>query len=156
GLLAGARAWPAATKKGTPPAEGRGFIGSWLMTFREAEGPPTLALATFGADGTAVTAEHPVVTPPIAAGVVFTSAGHGAWAATGPDTAVFTVVGLGSYGRGVLFGTATARAGITLGADGQTFDGEVVWTIADPAGNPLATYPGIFQATRIVAGAPAG
>jgi hypothetical protein len=124
------------------------------MTFFETDGPPTLALATLGADGTVVAAEHPVVTPPIASGAVFTSSGHGAWAATGPRTAVFTLIGLGSYGQGILFGTATGRASITLGADDQTFSGEVVWTVADPAGNPLATFPGTFQATRIVAEAP--
>jgi hypothetical protein len=136
------------------PHDRQGFVGSWRMTFFEAEGPPTLALATFGADGTMVAAEHPVVTPPIAAGVIFTSAGHGAWQATGPDTAVFTCVGLGSYGQGILFGTATARSSITLGTDGQTFSGEVVWTVADREGNLLAIYPGTFQATRIVAEAP--
>lgn len=139
-----------------PVIVGQGFVGSWLLTFFEADGPPTLALATFGAEGTVVTAEHPVVTPPIATEAIFTSSGHGAWEATGPDTAVFTVVGLGSYGQGILFGTATARATITLGADGQTFSGEVVWTVADREGNPLATFPGTFQATRIVARAPTG
>jgi hypothetical protein len=137
-----------------PRRDWQGFVGSWRMTFYEAEGPPTLALASFGADGVVVAAEHPVVTPPIATGAIFTSSGHGAWKATGPDTAVFTCVGLGSYGHGILFGTATARSSIALSADEQTFSGEVVWTIADPDGNPLATYPGSFQATRIVAEAP--
>lgn len=132
----------------------RSFVGSWRMTFFEEDGPPTLALATIGADGTIVAAEHPVVTPPIATGVVFTSSGHGAWEATGPDTAVFTLVGLGSYGHGILFGTATAHSSITLSADGQTFSGDVIWTIADPEGNELATFPGTFQATRIAAKGP--
>jgi hypothetical protein len=129
----------------------RSVVGSWLMKFFEADGPPTLALATFCADGGVVTAEHPVVTPPIAPGAIFTSSGHGAWKATGPDTVDITVVGLGSYAEGVLFGTATANATITLAADGQSFSADVVWTIADPDGNPLATFPGAFQATRIVA-----
>ena len=132
----------------------RSVVGSWLVRFFEADGPPTLALATFGGDGTVVSAEHPVVTPPIAPGVIFTSSGHGAWAATGPDTVDFTVVGLGSYAEGILFGTATGHATIALAADGQSFSGDVVWTIADPAGNPLATFPGTFRATRIVAGSP--
>jgi hypothetical protein len=132
----------------------QGFVGSWLVTFFEEDGPPTLALATFGADGTVVTAEHPVVTPPIATGAVFTIAGHGAWQATGPDTAVATFVGLASYGEGILFGTATARSSMTLGSDRQTFSGSVVWTIADPAGNVLATYPGAYRATRIIAEGP--
>lgn len=154
GLLAAARTGPTATRKETPLADGQGFVGSWRMTIFEAEGPPTLGLATFGADRTVVTAEHPVVTPPIAPGVVFTSSGHGAWEPTGPDTAIVTFVGLGGDGQGSLFGTLTARASITLGAAGQTFSGEVAWTIADPGGNPLATYLGSLQATRIVAEAP--
>ena len=135
-------------------AETRGFVGSWLMTFLEEDGPPTLARASVGADGTVVTAEHPVVTPPVTDGPVFTSSGHGAWKSTSPDTAIVTFVGLGSYGHGVLFGTVTARATITLAPDGQTFDGEVSFTIADPAGNPQATFPGMFKANRIVAEAP--
>ena len=143
-----------ATPTTTPMAESMGFVGSWLVTFFEEGGPPTLALATVGADGTVVASEHPVVTPPIANNVVFTSAGHGAWASTGPETAVFTLVVLGSYGEGVFFGTATGHSAIKLGADGQTFSGDVVWTLADPAGQPLATFPGTFQATRIVAEGP--
>src|SRR5688572_7230216 len=90
GLLAAARIRPAAAERGAPMAEGQGFVGSWRMTVFEPEGPPTLGLATFGADRTVVTAEHPVVTPPIAPGVVYTSSGHGAWEATGPNTAVVT------------------------------------------------------------------
>ena len=131
-----------------------GIVGSWKMTFFEKDGPPTLALATIGADGTVVVAEHPVVTPPIAGEAVFTSSGHGAWAASGQDAATFTVVGLGSFGRGVLFGTATARAAVKLGTDGRSFAGDVVWTIADPDGHSRAVYPGTFQATRIVPEAP--
>ena|GEM_PF-3006207 len=137
-----------------PPPIERSFVGSWRMTFFEDGGPPTLALATVGADGTVVAAEHPIVTPPIAPSAVFTSSAHGAWAPTGPDTAVFTIVGLGSYGEGILLGTATGRSSITLGEDGQSFRGDVVWTIADPAGNALATFPGTFQATRIIAEGP--
>jgi hypothetical protein len=153
-LSAPDRAGRASRRSTTAPAEGHGFVGSWKVTFLEAGGPPTLALTTFGADGTVVTAEHPVVTPPIAAEAIFTSSGHGAWAATGPDTAVVTFVGLGSFARGILFGTATARASLSLDPDRRTFSGEVRWTVADPEGNVLATYPGTFQATRVVAEAP--
>jgi hypothetical protein len=131
-----------------------GFVGSWRITVFEPDGPPTLALATFGADGTLVTAEHPVVTPPIAPGVVFTSSGHGAWEATGQDTIVLTYVGLGSLGQGSLFGTVTIRAGATLDAGGERFSGEFIATISDPDGPALATIPGTLQATRIVAEAP--
>ena len=134
--------------------ENNGFVGSWRTTFFEAEASPTLGLATFGADGTLVTAEHPVVTPPGAPGVIFASAGHGTWRATGSDTAIATFVGLGSDGQGNLFGTVTVRAACALGADGQTFDGEAVATIADPGGGALGTFTGTLRGTRIVAEAP--
>ncbi len=68
GLLAAARPGPTTATNGIPMADRQGFVGAWRMTFFEADGPPTLALATFSSDGTVVAAEHPVVTPPIAAG----------------------------------------------------------------------------------------
>src|SRR5688500_11690840 len=122
------------------PADGQGFVGSWRLTVYEAEGPPTLALATLGGDGTVVTAEHPVVTPLVASGPIFASGGHGAWQATGPDAAILTFVGLGSEGQGSLFGTVTIRAGITLDVDGQAVSGEFVATLADPKGTAMATF----------------
>jgi hypothetical protein len=142
-------------EEGTPMHRATGFVGSWRLTVFEPDGPPTLALATFGADGTLVTAEHPVVTPPIAPGPVFTSSGHGEWNATDPNAAVLTFVALGSVGQGKLFGTVTIRASITLGSDQETFSGQYAATIAGPDGATLATIPGTLQATRIVAEAPA-
>ena len=130
-----------------------GFVGSWRAAIFEDDGPPTQALFTLGADGTLVSAEHPIVTPP-GAGRVFTSSGHGAWAADGPDTAIATFVGLGSVDEGVLFGSVTIRTAITLDAGGQTCAGRFVATLADPDGNSLATFPGTLKATRIVAEAP--
>jgi hypothetical protein len=126
-----------------------------MVTIHEADGPPTRALFTFGADGTVVIAEHPVVTPPGAPGVIFTSSGHGAWQASGPNSVRATFIALGSDGQGNLFAIVTFRIEITLEAGGQTFAGEFVATIADPGGNTLATFPGALQATRIVAEATA-
>jgi hypothetical protein len=130
------------------------FVGAWRLTVVEANGSSSQALATVGADGTMVTAEHPVVTPPITDGPVFTSSGR-AWRATGPGTAVFSFVGLGCDGNGTFFGTVTIRSEITLAAGGETFSGEFAATIADPTGKTLAVIPGTIQATRIVAEAPA-
>ena len=144
---------PVFVQDAVPSADGQAFVGSWRITVYEAEGPPTLALAICGADGTLVTAEHPVVTPP-GAGVVFTSAGLGAWKATGPETAILTFVGLGCDGQGALFGTVTIRAGVTLRTDGQEFSGEFVATIAEPGGSTIGTFPGTLRATRIIAEAP--
>jgi hypothetical protein len=51
----------------------------------------------------------------------------------------------------VLFGTVTANATIALAPDAQTFDGDVLFTIADHGGNTLGAFPGSFRATRITA-----
>jgi hypothetical protein len=101
-----------------------------------------------------VTAEHPVVTPPGAPGVIFTSSGHGAWQATGPGSAIFTYIGLGSDGQGKLFAVVTFRGAVRLDTGGRALSGEVVATIADPDGKTLATFPMTLQGTRIVAEAP--
>jgi hypothetical protein len=129
-------------------------VGSWHATVYETDGPPTRGLCTFGADGTMVTAEHPVVTPPGAPGVIFTSSGHGAWKAAGPDRVIFTFAGLGSDGAGNLYCVVTFRGDVTLNRGGAGFAGDVVATIADPAGATLAVFPLTIDGTRIVAEAP--
>jgi hypothetical protein len=137
------------------PAAAAGFVGSWRVTVFEVDGPPTLALMTLGADGTLVSAEHPVVTPPMAPGVVFASGGHGAWRASGPETAVLTSIGLGSLGDGTLLGVVTMRASLTLATDRQALVGEFVATIDDRDGTTVGTFPGTLEGRRILAEAPA-
>ncbi len=155
GLLAVSRAGPSAAQDATPAVEGHGFVGSWRMEVRPPQGPPFLALATFGVDGTLLTSGSPVVQPPGPGGVVFLCAGHGAWEATGSDAAIFTFADLQADGQGNPDGTGIVRAAVTLEPDGQAFRGEYVRTFADSAGNVVATIPGTVQATRIVAEAPA-
>ena len=130
------------------------FVGSWQVTIYETDGPPTRGLCTLGADGTMVTAEHPVVTPPGAPGVIFTSSGHGAWQAAGPDRVIFTFAALGSDGAGNLFGVLTIRGDITLDQAGTEFAGDAVATIDDPTGATLAVFPMTIEGTRIVAEGP--
>ncbi|MGH2560851.1 MAG: hypothetical protein ACRDJH_17440, partial [Thermomicrobiales bacterium] len=125
GLLAAARTGPA-VQDATPPADGQGFVGSWRMEVRPPQGPQFPALATFGADGTLVTSPSPVVQPPGPGGVVFLSAGHGVWQATGPDTAIFTFADLQADGQGNPDGAGIVRAAIMLAPDGQMFSGEYV------------------------------
>lgn len=129
-------------------------VGSWHVTIYEPDGPPTRALCTLGADGTMVSAEHPVVTPPGAPGVIFTSSGHGAWKAAGPDRVIFTFAALGSDGAGNLFGMVTIRGDTTLNQMGTAFAGDAVATIDDPTGATLAVFPLTIEGTRIVAEAP--
>ena len=156
GLFALGRTLPTAARDTAPMAGGQGFVGSWRLTATSAEGPPELSLATIGADGTLLTSPQPVF-PSLDGGpgeAIFTSAGHGAWEATGPDTGTYTFVVLIADGQGNLLVTATVRGTVTLGADGQTISGEFTRTFADPGGNTLATEEGTIQATRIVAEAP--
>jgi hypothetical protein len=148
---------PTTKAQDATPTPGQEFVGSWRLTVTETQAPPFLALGTFGADGTVVVSPPPVV-PPAPRGpatVVHTSAGHGAWEATGPDTAILTFILLAADEEGNPFATRTVRASLTLGGDGRSFGGEFEATIADPAGNVVATETGTIQATRLVAEAPA-
>jgi DNA-binding transcriptional regulator of glucitol operon len=155
GVLAVGRAVITTAQDATPPVDGQGFVGSWRVMVTLPQGPSFPSLVTFGTDGTVTTSNQPVQPSPGAPGqVVFASAGHGAWEATGPDTMVFTFVVLLADGQGNLVGFSTTRATLTLGANGQTFSGEGVPTIADPAGNVMVTFRATVQATRIVAEEP--
>ena len=151
GLLTMARTSPAVNQDAIPTSGKERFAGSWRVTYFETDGPPTQALFTLGVDGTMVTAEHPVVTPPGAPSVIFTSSGHGEWTAVSPESATFTFVGLGSDVQGQLWAVVTYRGGIILDATGQTLSGEFVATIADPEGNTMATFPMRLNGSRIVA-----
>lgn len=131
------------------------FVGSWLATVYETEGPPTRALFTVGADGTFIIAEHPVVTPPGAPGPIFTSSAHGAWKAAGANAAIFTTYGLGSDGQGNLFALVTFRGSVRLGTGGTVLTGAFDAIIAGPDGNALATFPMTLEATRIEVEVPA-
>ena len=141
----------------TPGAgEESGFVGSWRVAVSPEQGPPEVSLGTFHAEGTLTTAIQPVLqAPPDAPSpVLFTSSGHGAWEATGPDTATITFLVVTSDAEGNRLGTATARATLTLDADGQTFHGDVVRTLTDPEGNTLLSSPAMVEGTRIMAEPP--
>jgi hypothetical protein len=138
-------------ERASAPAEDLGFIGSWSVSVFETDGPPTRWLVTIGAEGTLVTAEHPVVTPPGAPGAIFTSSAHGAWKAVNPSEASFTCIGLGSDGNGNLFAVVTYRGRLVLSADQRTLTGDMTATIDDPQGATMATFPMTLEGTRIVA-----
>jgi len=155
GFIAPGRTGPTAAQDATPMAESQGFVGSWQVIVSFAEGPPGRSLGTIDADGTIVASIPPVMPWPGAPGdVLFLSSAHGAWEATGADSAIVTFVALVADGQGNLFGTATFRASATLDPEGETFSGSNTVTIADEAGNTVATRQGTIQGTRIVAEAP--
>jgi len=127
------------------------LIGSWLVTATDHE-PPEHSLSTFHVDGTIVTSPPPVV-PPFgpSAEPLYTSAGHGMWANTDPDSGVGTFVVLIADRHGNPHMTVTVHARITIGDDRQSWTGKGVRSFADPAGNPIATQPAVVSGRRILA-----
>lgn len=132
------------------------LAGSWRVVISFPDGRTVFALSTYGADGTVISSGLPAQPAPAGAppGVVFVGPGHGTWEATGSDTANVTYIHLRASSEGQPLGTLTIRATITLSDDGQTFDGELDTTLADPAGTTLASFTATVQATRIAAEAP--
>jgi hypothetical protein len=149
GLIAIGHNQPAA-KEMAPTASGQRFVGSWRLIVSPDQGTPTPTLATVSADGTLVSSSLPVeaaLGSPDA--VIFVSSTHGAWEATGPETAGCTFVGLAADGQGRQFGSATINSSVKLGPDGQTFARLYHAKVADPDGTVVATEDGTVQATRI-------
>jgi hypothetical protein len=131
-----------------------GFTGAWLVTATDQD-TPELSLVTFGADGIVLTSPPPVV-PPLgpSSEPIYTSAGHGTWESTGPDTAIASFVVLTADQHGNPLVIVTVRARLTLADGGQSWTGEGQRSFADAAGNALATQPAIVTGQRIVAEAP--
>lgn len=128
----------------------QGFVGSWRVMATDPEATE-LSLGSFGADGIVVTSPRPVFPPFGPSGEpIYTSAGHGAWEATGPDTAVATFVVLTADSQGNPSVTATVHASVALGADEGTFAGEGSRTFTDPAGNIVGSQPVTVEGSRIV------
>jgi hypothetical protein len=136
--------------------QGTGFVGAWRLTLLPAQGTPAPALATLGADGTLVMAFLPVE-PFLGSAdqLVFISAGHGGWEPSGPGTARFTFVALAASERGALAATGTISGSLALSRDGTTVTGSYGASLADPAGNEMATEQGGVRADRIYVRAPA-
>jgi hypothetical protein len=153
GLVAAARTGPTTAQEA---ADGPDLAGSWRVVISFADGRTIVGLSTLGADGTAVASGLPVLPaqPGAPSGVEFASLGHGVWEATGPDTAIITVVHLRAGQDGQPLGTRTGRFAVALASDGQAFSGELVTTLSDPAGATVATFTATVQATRIAAEAP--
>jgi hypothetical protein len=152
GFMAAALVKPGGARHGNQATERQGFAGTWQVTIFEEAGPPTQGLITFFDNGTMIAAEHPVVTPPGAPSVIFTSALHGAWSITGPDIAAFTCLVLGSDLTGNLYAVVTYRGEMAIDSTGQSLSGEFTATIADSDGQEMAVFPLILKGRRIVAG----
>lgn len=133
------------------PTSHPAFASAWRVSITPMDGPSFGGVSTYAADGTIVSSVLPVMpTPPDApAGVTFASAGHGVWEATDAGSADLIIVHLRADENGSFIGTMTIRATITLAADGQSFVGQFVRTVADPGGNTVTTLEGTVAGTRI-------
>lgn len=138
----------AGAQSGTPVAVERGFVGAWRVTFDTPTGP-SQSLLTVMADGTLLFSGRPV--SPAAGGfpVIFSSAAHGAWQATGPTDAAMTWVGLVTDGEGTLLAVVTDSVEATLDATGNAWSGAYSATVNDPDGNELYVGGATVQAERI-------
>lgn len=151
GVLAGARSVVA--QDTTPPPANHPAIGSWLVTFTF-EGQPEAELTnliTFTADGNVLAANAGKLPGlPPGAGLTFTEA-HGAWAATGEQTADATLVFLTLDQIGGIASVNTIPTNVEVDQSGDMYTGLAALSMANTGGGSMGGERGTFQATRIKA-----
>ena len=135
---------PVATaQEGTPVLQADTLIGAWLLTTNPRDPTNPLSVAIFNRDGTYHESD--------ADG----SNGAGTWQATGPQTAILTIVYPQQTAQGQAAGIVRIRAAITVAADGASFTAPYTLEIVDAAGTSTGQLgPGMATATRITAEAP--
>ncbi len=136
------------SESSTPTATGNSFVGAWRVTFDTPMGP-SQSLLTVMADGTVLFSGRPVSPAAGPNPTTFSSAAHGAWEATGPDTAATTWVGLVTDGEGNFLAVVTDSVVATLDASGDAWSGTYSASVADPNGNVLYVGGSTVEATRI-------
>lgn len=166
GLIRLVPAMPGSARVGTPGPGGADFVGSWRVSISS---PPNRAalpgLATFGADGTFLTSDLPVLPAPAGAShkLSFPSLGHGGWHSTGATTAAYTFVELEADEQGNLVDTVTVSGTLGLGqvprldcprgalcAPVAGFRGPFTYTVTLPSGEVAASGTGTVVGNRIV------
>jgi hypothetical protein len=133
-----------------------GIVGSWRVTlYPDAGTTPNQALITPSADGTLIATPPAVEQFPLAPeGVVYVSTCHGAWKATGVNSAAIGFLGQSSNRQGESLGMGSVRSDCELDGDAMTFGGRYAFEMADPTGNIFATEEGMVRGMRITADAP--
>jgi hypothetical protein len=136
-------------------ASAAGFVGSW----RIAVSPDALAdvqtlgpaLATFGADGTMISAGSPVIIAPPGSPfpLLIASAGHGTWESTNEQSSAFTFLVLLAEQGGTAHAVVTISGIAELDASGDTFAGEYSAKTVGQTGRTLAEGHGALSGTRI-------
>lgn len=141
---------PAAAQEAAHP-----LVGSWRVEVT-VDGQPPLALpnlASFTADGIVLVSAPPLLPelPGSPARDAF-SAGHGAWSATGSDTAAVTFVFLVVDDTGSLASENTVRGTLRVDPTGNAYEGGFDLSIAGADGAAIGSGTGTWRATRIDAG----
>ncbi len=122
------------------------IVGSWLVTTTAAKQNVTFpALLTFTGDGIVLADEPPAL---------YETTGHGAWAATGKDSADFTFISLVGSESGALSATMKIVGSLTYAADADTWQGTFTYRVTDADGAEVAVDEGTMDAVRIGVEAP--
>jgi hypothetical protein len=121
--------------------DGQHLEGSWLVT-ASVVGDPSLikALLTCSPNGEVV--ETPSV--PLAV-----STGHGVWERTGNREFALTVLYLRRNEDGELIGTSKVRSLLKVNEGMTEAGGRFETTVFDLAGNPVGSFAGTAESTRI-------
>jgi hypothetical protein len=123
-----------------------GLVGSWKVSVTVVKQDATFpGLLTFTSDGIVLADEPP--SP-------FETTGHGAWEATGKDSADFTFVALIGSESGTLSATVKVMGSLVYDAGTDTWQGPFTIRITDADGAEVLADDGTFDATRIVVEAP--
>ena len=129
-------------------SEALGFVGSWRVEVSIPGQGGYAGLATYMADGTTIHSRSLAQQGPQGA-ILLISPAHGVWEAAGDYEIRTTFVGLNTDDQGNFLGSARISGTQRLSADGQSYTGEYVVTIMDPAGAVMASIPGTATAVRI-------
>ncbi|MEA2595448.1 MAG: hypothetical protein QOF01_1917 [Thermomicrobiales bacterium] len=131
--------------------DGTALVGTWRVMVTQADGIGYPVMSTFMADGTAIHDGLPAqpAVPGAPYKVSIGGTGHGVWEATGEGSSAITFELLNSDENGNYLGRLTVSGTQELSADGESFTGQFVITITDPAGAVIAAIPTTAVATKM-------
>ena len=132
---------PLATAAPATPDTLDQVVGSWAVEVTVVQQDAVFpALITFTSDGIVLADKPP--SP-------FETTGHGAWVATGPDSADYTFVALIGSESGALSAKIKVTGSLQLDAAADTWAGPFKIQIVDADGAEVMTDEGTFAGTRI-------
>ena len=140
-----ASAMPATYQAGAQ-AKLPGIVGSWLVTTTVVKQGSTFpSLLTFTGDGIVLADETPAL---------YETTGHGAWEATGKDSANFTFIALVGSESGALSVQFKVMGSLVYDSAADTWGGPFTIRITDADGAEVAVDTGTMDAVRIGVAAP--